>query len=133
VAHPRPIQPTDLELEILAILWRDGPSTARQILDALPSRRAMSASSVHIVLNTMREKRYISREDKGRSEGGYHFRALVSQEKTAKNMLQYVIRKIFGGKVTPAMQNLLAAEELSQEELTELDALIRKKKREKDR
>ena len=131
----RPVspQPTDLELEILKILWRDGPSTARHIREAFPASHTLSASSVHIALKVMRQKGYLERERRSKMEGGSRFRALISQHKTAQDMLKYVIRKIFGGKAKPAVQNLLSIEDISAKELAEIDALIRKKKQEKRR
>jgi predicted transcriptional regulator len=133
MVRPSSPHPTDLQLEILAILWRDGPSTARHIQERLPGGWDLRASSVHIALNAMKKKGYIAIEKTGSDGEAAHYRALTSKEKTGKSMLKYLVRKVFGGDTAPALQNLLSMEELDSKELDELEELIRKKKQQKSR
>src|SRR5438093_203292 len=59
MARPVSPHPTELELELLEVLWRNGPSTARQIQDGLSGHDDMRPSSVHIALSTMMRKGYV--------------------------------------------------------------------------
>jgi BlaI family transcriptional regulator, penicillinase repressor len=125
MARPVSHQPTELELEILEVLWRDGSCTARRIRESLRTRE-MSASSVHILLRTMIKKGYLRRERRTRSEGGAVFEALLTRDKVGRKMLKYVVGKIFGGATQPAVQELLKAQDLSEKELKDLRAMLRK-------
>jgi BlaI family transcriptional regulator, penicillinase repressor len=129
MARPKASQPTELELEILEVLWRRGPSTARQLHQTLPSSRKLSISSVHIAMRSMAAKGYLREERRKKSEGGLLYSPLLSRDKAGGSMLGYIVRKIFGGMTKPALQRLLSAEDLSEEDLDDLGKIIREKKR----
>ena len=60
MARPKTPHPTVGELELLQILWENGPSTVRQVLQSLPQERAYT--SVMSLLNVMFEKALVTRE-----------------------------------------------------------------------
>ena len=80
MARPKASQPTELELEILEVLWRRGPSTARQLHQTLPSSRKLSISSVHIAVRSMAAKGYLREERRKKSEGGLLYSPLLSRQ-----------------------------------------------------
>ncbi len=79
-----PPRPTDAELSILRVLWARGPSTVRQVLDALTEERAMGYTTVLKLLQIMTEKRLVSRDESDRT---HVYRAQLSEASTQRQLL----------------------------------------------
>ncbi len=76
MARPPSSQPTDVELQILEVLWRKGPSTVRQVHRDLADRRKTGYSTTLKMLQVMREKGLVLRtnsrctQEKRQTTGG---------------------------------------------------------------
>jgi len=128
---PRPpsSHPTELELEILKIVWRDGRSSVRQVRDALEAAgRKLAHTSVITVMNIMSDKGYLKRSKK---EAGFVYAAKVSRGATLGKMLRDLVDRAFGGSGAAAMLNLLESNDVTREELDQLRDVIAKKSKEK--
>ena len=75
---PRPTSkhPTELELEILKILWRRGPSTVREVREQLQPFRVLAHNSVMTVMGIMTEKGYLRRSG---DSSGYVYAARIRE------------------------------------------------------
>ena len=125
MARPASTHPTELELAILKILWRDGPSTVRQVREALAPQRPLAHTSVITIMNIMIGKGYLARA----SEGNAHvYRARVSGPAVRKRLISDLVRRAFDGSATAMMLNLLDAAELKDEELALLRQRLDEKK-----
>ena len=60
-------RPTDAELELLTILWSRGPSTVRDIHDAIVKRKPAQYTTVLKTLQIMAEKGLVRRDEKQRA------------------------------------------------------------------
>ena len=129
---PRPASkhPTELELEILKILWRDGPCTVRQVREALEAQRKLAHTSVMTVLGIMTDKGYVRRKE---LPSGYLYTPRISERKTVRQMLGDLVHRAFGGSAFDAAMHLLDAAELDEEELKQLRRMLREKQKESDR
>ncbi len=127
MARPKSAYPTDLELEILKVIWRDGGSTARHVTDALAPTRHLAFTSVVTIMNIMVRKKYLVLERRTRGEGGNLYAAKVAETSTASKMLHSLSRRLFGGSIAHAMATLVRAGEIDREELKELRSLVSKK------
>ena len=125
---PRPASkhPTELELEILKILWAGGSQTVRQVRQALAPRRKLAHTSVMTIMGIMTEKGYLRRKD---STGGYVYTAQITQRKTVRQMLGDIVERAFDGSAFDAMLHLLQASDLDDEELRRLRQVISDKSR----
>lgn len=123
---PRPPSrhPTDLELEILKILWRDGPLPVRQTRQALAGVRPLAHTSVMTVMNIMIRKGYLKRL---KQDGVYVYRPAVSRKTTTRGMLRDLLRRAFDGSPVALMTNLLDCQDLDDEELEAIRRLLRGK------
>jgi predicted transcriptional regulator len=126
---PRPSSkhPTELELEILKVLWADGPSSVRQIQAALAPERDLAYTTVMTMLTIMANKGYVRRAKAG---PGYVYRAHIKQGEASSGMLQDLIDRLFGGSTAAVMQHLLETSDLDAEELKELRQLVARKRKE---
>jgi predicted transcriptional regulator len=112
-----------LELEILKIIWRDGPRSVRQVRDALAGFRPLAYTSVMTIMGIMTDKKYLQRR---KSAGAFVYSARAGEQATRGGMLRDLIDRVFNGSTAAVMQNLLA-EDLGEEELQHLRSLIERK------
>ena len=127
MSRPKLPHPTAGELELLRVLWEQGPSTVREVLNSLARKRAYT--SVMTLLNTMAEKNLVIREPEGRA---YRYTARFRPEQTQRKMLADVLRRVFEGSASSLVARLLEQAQPTVEELDEirqiLDAYPRPKK-----
>jgi len=117
MTRPASRYPTELELEIPKILWRDGPAPVRRVRDSLAETRDLAYTSVMTVLNIMVEKKYVRRRRRG---GSYVYRPCVTHEWTARRMLGDVVERLFDGSASAALLHLLESGEIDAAELEAL-------------
>jgi len=124
MARPTSRHPTELELEILKVLWRDGPAPVRQVRDAIAGFRDLAATSVTTVMNIMVEKRYLARRKAGAS---FVYRARVTEKATTRRMLRDLLDRAFDGSAAAMMLGLVETADLDAREVGALRALLRRK------
>ena len=127
MARPTAKHPTELELEILKVLWRLGASSGRQVRDALAPVRELAYTSVMTILGIMVKKGYVRRTKR---DGGYVYHAAVKATTQASRMLSDLVDRAFDGSAAAAMLHLLETSDLDAEELKRLRQLIAKKAKE---
>lgn len=121
MARPASNHPTELELEILKILWRDGPAVVQHVRDALAPERKLAYSSVITIMNIMTDKGYLSRVKDGK---GYRYKARIKAEKTKRQMLADLVDRAFDGSAAAVMLNLIETQGLEKDELERLRAVL---------
>jgi len=121
MARPASRHPTELELEILKVLWRQGPLTGRQVRDALVPFRDLAYTSVMTVMKIMTQKGYLRRE---KSPAGYLYRPCVAEEDVGRRMVGDLIERVFDGSAAALMLNLLETKNLDSEELRQIRDII---------
>ena len=77
--------PTEVELQILGTLWRIGPSTVRQVHDALQDERATGYSTTLKMMQVMTEKGLLIKDDKQRPQV---YRPAASEQQTQTRRLR---------------------------------------------
>jgi BlaI family transcriptional regulator, penicillinase repressor len=113
--------PTDLELDILKVLWEQGPRSGREIQELLGRQRDLTYQSVMTMLGIMEEKGYVTRK---KQAGNFVYRARVSQRRTSKRMMRDLVDRLFGGSATTAMLNLLETSDINDAELKALSEMV---------
>lgn len=124
MARPASRHPTELELEILKILWRQGPITPREVRDALVDFRDLAYTSVVTIMNIMVGKGYLGRAKTG---PGFVYRARVSEQATTRRMLRDLVNRVFDGSASAVMVNLIEEADLDEAKVRELRALLKDK------
>ncbi len=114
-------QPTEVELQILRILWGQGPSTARQIHNGLAETRDTNYSTTVKMLSIMLEKRLVKRDETVRPQ---LFRSAASQGRTQQRMLKDLIHRAYDGSAGSLVLQALAAKKTSPEELAEIRRML---------
>jgi predicted transcriptional regulator len=115
--------PLDLsrrERQIMSALYRLGPATAAEVLEAIPSPPSYSAIRAH--LRVLEEKGHVQHEDDGTR---YVYRPTVSRERARRGALQDMVHTFFDGSASQAVAALLDGDaNISKAELEKLMKLI---------
>lgn len=126
---PRPgsRHPTELELQILKILWREGECSVQQAREALASDegRELARTSVVTTLNIMTDKQLVHRRQHGKA---YFFKPAATQDDVSRNMLGDLLDRVFDGSAEALVLNLLQSEHVDDEEHLALRRLINRKR-----
>jgi BlaI family transcriptional regulator, penicillinase repressor len=118
-------KPTEVELELLRILWEHGPATVRDLHEAVSRQRPVVYTSVLKILQIMTEKGLVQREESGKA---HIYRAAVSQEDTQNQLLRDLSERLFSGSAAQLAMHALSMEPASAEELEEIRNLIEQKR-----
>lgn len=129
MARPGSDHPTNLELEILKILWQESPLPVREVRARLESEadRPLAHSSVITTLNIMYDKGLLKRKKDGKS---FLFSPKVKQEEIAGGIMGDLLTRLFNGSPAAMMVNLLETADIDSSELAELRKLIARKAKE---
>jgi predicted transcriptional regulator len=123
MARPKLKRPTDRELEILQVLWRRGPATARDIVEELNKgrREKLAYNSVLTILNIMHHKGYALRDTSGRS---HVYEAAYSQDEIERQLIERLIDDVFSGSAMRLVSRALSTRPASAEEIEEVRELL---------
>jgi len=95
MSHPAPPKPTPSELELLRILWQTGPSTARQVHEAVAADRPdMTAATVLRLLQLMHAKGLLLRDE---SQRAHVYSPAQPQDALQTSLVSELIVKAFSG------------------------------------
>jgi predicted transcriptional regulator len=121
MARPPATQPTEVELQILQILWDSGPVTARQIHNALTAARDTNYSTTVKMLSVMLEKGLVRRDESARP---LTYRAAATRRTTQRRVVEELIRKLYDGSAGSLVLHALASKNASREDLAEIRKLL---------
>jgi predicted transcriptional regulator len=125
MARPVSQQPTELELQVLKILWRRSPLPVREVRQALAEEgRELAHTTVITTLNTLVSKKYLKRTMEGNA---CLFAPRLSREDVSRRMLGDVVERVFDGSAKAVMLSLFDTADLNQQDLVELRRLISQK------
>jgi BlaI family transcriptional regulator, penicillinase repressor len=118
----KPLQkPTASELEILRVLWSRGPSTVRDVYEALCEKKPTGYTTVLKMLQIMTTKGSVRRNEDQRA---HVYEACVPAEKTKQQLAGDVLQRVFEGSASQLMMHALAGHRTSREEIEELRRLL---------
>lgn len=130
MSRKNPLYPTELELQILKLLWAESPRTARQIREALAANgRDLAHTSVITTLQKMVDKKQLKQLDSVEGKA-YRFAPRVSEQAVSQGMLGDIVNRVFDGSAEAVMLSLLDVSELDSDDLKRLRRALNAKMRE---
>lgn len=114
-------QPTDVELQILRVLWDQGPSPVRVIHEVMSENKETNYSTTVKMLSVMLDKGLVKREESVRP---HIYRTVKKQETTQKGMMRDLMDRVYGGSPGRMVIQALSSKKASQEELDEIRKLL---------
>lgn len=122
-------KPTESELEILQLLWQNGPSSVRLVNDKLNETREVGYTTTLKLMQIMFEKGLVRRNEENRT---HIYEAAVSEQETQQRLLQKFVDSTFRGSAMNLVMQALGNHDASKAELDEIKALIEKMEKEQD-
>ena len=121
MARRKTARPTDRELTILRILWDDGPSTVRQVNEAMNQDENTGYTTTLKLMQIMAEKRLLLRDD---SQFKHIYRPALTEEKAQKQLVGELIEKAFSGSAEKLVMRALSAKKVSAKELASIKKML---------
>jgi predicted transcriptional regulator len=114
-------RPTEAELAILRVLWDRGPSTVRDVQQALEVERGTGYTTALKLLQIMTEKGLVRRDDRQRT---HVYEAALPAEATQRQLVRDLLDRAFGGSARQLVMQALSAERASKADLAEIRKLL---------
>ena len=125
-------RPSELELQILSVLWEQGPLTVRSLREALPDGKDRAYTTVLTLVQIMEKKGFVGHTSQGQA---HLYHPLVKRRQVLRPMMQDLLKNVFLGDPARAVQCLLDGSRLDKDELAQIRQVLREaeeKKREKN-
>jgi len=116
---------TEGEWAIFKAVWDNEPCAAPTVQEKLASRRNWTYSTVKTMMDRMVAKGLLRTE---RIRNLILYRSAITRKQAQSGEIMRAVKRAFNGALTPMMQFLLDNNNLSQEQLNELEALIKRKR-----
>jgi predicted transcriptional regulator len=116
--------PTPRELEILKVLWEEGPSSVRAVHRRLARDEDLAYNTVQTLLRIMEEKGLVRHKVDGRT---FVYTPRFSRDESAARFLE----RVFDGAVDELVMSLLRSERVDARELARLQEMIAEARRKK--
>jgi predicted transcriptional regulator len=116
-------RPTDRELAILRILWNNGPSTVRQVNEAMNEDENTGYTTTLKLMQIMTEKGLLHRDE---SQFKHVYKPAITEERTQKQLVGDLLEKAFSGSAEKLVMRALSAKKVSSKELAKIKKLLNK-------
>jgi len=114
-------KPTSSELEILRVLWARGPSTVREVHEALSEKKDLGYTTVLKLLQIMTAKGTVRRDEGQRA---HVYDACQPATETKRQLVGDVLQRVFEGSASELMIHALEGRRTSRKELEELRRML---------
>jgi len=126
MARPKTQHLTPLELEIMHVLWNEGPSNVQTVQQNL--ERELAYTTVQTMLNILHRKGKVKRTLKDRA---YYYQPVVSRSLVVGNHVSDLIERLFAGSAESLVMSLVETKHLTPKKLAQLQKLIEENQGEK--
>ncbi len=117
----QPPPPTNAELEILGILWQNGPQTVKQVHEEIRLTRDVGYTTILKLMQLMAEKGLLTRDE---SERSHIYHAAVGENKVKRKLIADLLERAFDGSAASLIQQLLSSRRASANELAEIRTIL---------
>ena len=115
------LKPTESELNILQVIWNNGPSSVREINDELNKVKEVGYTTTLKLLQIMTEKGLATRIKDGRN---HIYSSAVEQHFAQQQFLDKLLNGVFGGSAKNLVMQALGNHKASKAELEEIKKYI---------
>ena len=113
---------TGRELDLMIVLWDEGPSTAAEVRKALAHRDLdLAYNTVLTILRILEDKGYVDHKEEGRA---HRFRAAVRRQEAEASALRHTLERMFGGSAEALVAQLVQERGLSKKDLKRLRRIV---------
>ncbi len=113
---------SEAEHAVMEVLWDRSPMSASQVCDEICAQRDWSIPTVKTLLSRLVSKEVVATEPEGRK---FLYRPLIERSEYLGGESRRLVDRLFGGRAAPLFAQLAESEALSEEDLEEIEALLR--------
>lgn len=116
-------QLTASELQVMNVLWQKKSANARDVLTTIneDSEKELAYTTVSTVLRVLEKKGFVTSEKDGKT---HLYAPIASKTAYQKKATKELVKSVFLGKPTALVKNLLGSEEISADELEDIEKMI---------
>lgn len=119
IAQPK--NPSELEMQILSVLFEQGASTAREVLEKMPDGKSRAYTTILSAMQVMEKKGFLRHEKQG---AAHRFMPAVSREKIINPFLNKIMRNVFSSDPALLIQALVNNGQLDEPQLDEIKKIL---------
>jgi predicted transcriptional regulator len=112
---------TDVELELMTILWKLGEGSVSEVMKHLPEGRDLAYTSVSTILRILEQKEVLKTRAQGR---GHIYIPLLQKSAYESKTVKHVLDKVFDSAPAALVRQLLDSAKIDDEELQEIKKLL---------
>ena len=112
---------TEVEQEMMNILWKIEPCSIHQIIENLPKNRELAYTSVATIIRILEQKEFL----KSDKENKFHvYSSKITKEEYEKKSLSHLAKNVFDNKPLNIVKCLFNSKNLSKNDLHEIQKLL---------
>jgi predicted transcriptional regulator len=123
---PRKSVPTDLELELLKVIWARGQATVREVFQDLAKQRKIAYTTVLTMMGVLEQKGHLR---KTAGERAYIYRPTRPKDQVVDSMVHEFVNRVFSGSAKPLLVHLVEDPAIPAEDLAEIERLVRSRRK----
>jgi BlaI family transcriptional regulator, penicillinase repressor len=112
---------TEAEFRLMEVLWRKGPASVQQVLDALPEKEPLAYNSVLTTIRILEKKGYVKHEKDGRA---HIYSPLVERKEATRSEISRLANRFFGSSQELLVLNILEDRGMDAAELNRLRKML---------
>lgn len=119
-------QPSEVELEILQILWENQPTTVRFVYEKIAENREVSYTTILTFLQRMAKKKMVKRSKKGKT---HYYTAVPEEKEVQQNLFRRLLDTAFKGSTMKMVMHALGQDKATPEEIEALQQWLENNKK----
>jgi BlaI family penicillinase repressor len=119
-------RPGELQLRILQALWERGEAGVRELHAVVEPGRRLAYTTIASMLRKMEGRGFVTHREDGRA---FIYKAAVAAEEVSRNAGDHFVERLFEGSLANAVSHLLQTREVSREELSQIEKMVKEAKR----
>ena len=112
---------TDVEAQVMAVLWRLNAASVGDVVAVINEKRAVTYSTIQTILRILETKGYVTHEKVARA---FVYRAVVDERQARRRALRHLVTRLFEGSPRLLVLNVLEDEDIDPVEREQLKKLI---------
>jgi predicted transcriptional regulator len=125
MARKKSVTLTEVEQRLMEVVWERGDATVGEVLEGLPRRFRVAFNTVQTTIRILEQKGYLRHEAEGRA---FRYYPTVRREDASTSAVRTLLKRFFGGQPADLAINLIESDQLTPEELDNIERLIKKAK-----
>ena len=121
MARPKSVVLTEVEQQLMEIVWAKRRATVADVVESLPKSRPLAFNTVQTTMRILEDKGYLTHTTAGRA---FVYEAVVARDEASRTALRQVLGRFFDDSAELLAQSLIQNDRLSKAELLRIEALV---------